>query len=81
MIHKNVEKIRKARGVTKTHLANKLDLTLQGYSHIASGDVRLDVERLKVIGLVLNVDPGIFFDDKLTESVIRDIDESLPKTS
>lgn len=83
MIHKNVEKIRKSKGVTMTHLASKLDLTLQGYSHIASGSVRLDVERLKVIGLVLNVDPGVFFDDKLTESVIGKIEGTkiLTKTS
>lgn len=76
MIHKNVERIRKAKGVTMTHLANKLDLTLQGYSHIASGNVRLDVERLKIIGLVLNVNPGIFFDNKLTDYVIKEIEST-----
>lgn len=83
MIHENVEKLRKAKGVSKTHLATKLDLTLQGYSHIAAGSVRLDAERLKVIGLVLNVDPGIFFEDKLTESVIKKIEEEtkIPQTS
>lgn len=73
MIHDNVEKFRKAKGVTMTHLADKLNLTLQGYRHIATGNVRLDAERLKIIGLVLDVDPGIFFDDKLTDSVILKI--------
>lgn len=71
LIHTNVEKIRIAKGVTKTFLANKIELSLQGYRHIAAGSVRLDVERLKTIGNVLNVDPSIFFDDKLTESVIN----------
>lgn len=70
MIYQNVERIRKAKGVTKTHLANSLNLTLQGYRHITSGNVRLDVERLKIISEVLGVDPGVFFDEKLTDCVI-----------
>lgn len=73
MIHKNVEKVRIAKGMTKTHLANKLNLSLQGYRHISSGEVRLDVERLKIIADVLEVDPGVFFDNELTESVINRI--------
>jgi transcriptional regulator with XRE-family HTH domain len=79
LIHTNVEKIRIAKGVTKTFLANKIELSLQGYRHIAAGSVRLDVERLKTIGKVLNVDPSIFFDDKLTESVIYDLRQSNEK--
>lgn len=81
MIHVNVERIRKAKGITKTYIANKLNLSLQGYRHIASGNVRLDAERLKIIGNALNVDPGIFFDDKLTESVIDEINSNkIPNT-
>lgn len=76
MIHENVEKIRAAKGITKTHIANKLNMSLQGYRHITSGEVRLDVERLKVIANVLGVNPGVFFDNKLTDSVIREIDMS-----
>jgi transcriptional regulator with XRE-family HTH domain len=74
MIHVNVEKIREAKGVTKTHMAKKLGLSLQGYRHITSGGARLDVERLKVISDVLNVSPEIFFDSKLTECVIKEMD-------
>lgn len=76
MVHINVEKIRRAKGVTKTHLANKLNLSLQGYRHITSGNVRLDVERLKVIANVLGVEPAIFFDNELTESVIKEIEKN-----
>ena len=71
MIYKNVERLRKAKGVTKTHLANSLHMSLQGYRHISSGSVRLDVERLKIIADVLGVEPAIFFDNQLTESVIN----------
>lgn len=70
MVHENVERIRKARGVTKTHLAKKLGMTLQGYRHIASGSVRLDVERLRILASALGVEPAVFLDDKLTETVI-----------
>lgn len=70
MVHENVEKIRKAKGITKTHIAKQLNLSLQGYRHMMNGDVRLDVERLKIIANVLGVNPSVFFDEKLTESVI-----------
>lgn len=70
MVHLNVEKLRIAKGISKTHLAKKMGLTLQGYTHIASGQVRLDVERLKTIANILEVDPAIFFNDELTDSVI-----------
>lgn len=71
MVHKNVERIRIAKGVSKTFLAKSADLTLQGYRHIASGNVRLDVERLKLFAIALDVDPSVFLDDRLTESVIK----------
>jgi len=76
MVHVNVEKIRVAKGITKTHIANKLKLSLQGYRHITSGEVRLDVERLKIIANVLGVNPAVFFENELTESVIRKIEQS-----
>lgn len=70
-VRENVKKIREARGVTKTFVANALGLSLQGYRYIEDGDVKLDVERMKKIGSVLCVDSAVFLDDKLTESVIK----------
>ncbi|MDG5787805.1 helix-turn-helix transcriptional regulator [Evansella sp. AB-P1] len=75
MIHDNVERVRKAKGITKTFIATQLGLSLQGYRHITSGEVRLDVERLSIIANILGVNPGIFFDEKLTESVIKVIEQ------
>jgi len=63
MIHKNVERIRAEKGVTKSHVANCLGMSLMGYSHIEAGKVRLDVERLKSISKILNTDVCIFFDN------------------
>lgn len=77
MIHENVEKIRKAKGVTKTYLAQRLNLSLQGYRHLASGEVKMDVERLKIIAVSLGVEPAIFFDSELTDSVINDIQKQI----
>lgn len=71
MVHDNVEKIRIAKGVTKTHVANKLGMSLQGYRHIVSGNIQLNVERLKIIAGVLGVEPAVFFDDELTNTVIE----------
>lgn len=81
MVHENVERIRLAKGITKTHIATALGLSLQGYRHITSGKVRLDVERLKIIAVVLGVDEAVFFKDKLTESVINEIKKMAPKTA
>lgn len=74
MIHDNVERIREARGVSKTHLGKSVGLSLQGYRHLASGIVPISGERLKVFAQVLCVDVAIFFDDQLTKSVTETID-------
>lgn len=73
MVHDNVRRIREAKGVTMTHVANKLGMSLQGYKHIETGTVRLDVERLKLISKTLAIDIEVFFDDELTESVIKNM--------
>ncbi|MEG6615344.1 helix-turn-helix transcriptional regulator [Peptococcaceae bacterium 1198_IL3148] len=71
-VRQNIEKLRVAKGITKTYVAGKLGLSLQGYRHIIAG-TSLDVERLKVIAEVLGVKPAVFFDNKLTDSVIRSL--------
>jgi len=70
-VHENIRRVRESRGVTKTFMANGLDMSLQGYRYLESGEVRLDVERMKKIGDLLRVDSAIFLDDKLTESAIK----------
>lgn len=66
----NIKRVRESKGVTKTHVANKLGMSLQGYRYLEDGEVRLDVERMKRIGDILSVDSTIFLDDSLTDSVI-----------
>jgi transcriptional regulator with XRE-family HTH domain len=72
MVADNIERIRKAKGITKTFLANRLGLSLQGYRYSVSSDTTLDAARIKKISMVFDVEPGIFFDDKLTETVINE---------
>ncbi|WP_211204977.1 helix-turn-helix domain-containing protein [Selenomonas noxia] len=69
-VNENIGRIRRAKGVTKTHVAKALGMSLQGYRYIENGDVRLDVERMKKIGDSLGVDSTVFLDDELTDSVI-----------
>lgn len=73
LVYKNVTRIREAKGVTKTAVARYLGMSLQGYSYLEKGETRLDVERLKRIAKKLGVNCAIFFDDKLTDCVIKDI--------
>lgn len=72
MVHENVAKIREAKGFTKTYIANYLGMSLMGYIHIESGNVRLDVERLRDISIILEVPIHVFFSHKLTETVIKE---------
>lgn len=69
-VRENIRRIREAKGITKTFVANALGMSLQGYRCLENGDVRLDVERMKKIASLLCVDSGVLLNDKLTESVI-----------
>lgn len=74
MVHENLKKIRIAKGVTQSHLANKLKVTPMTYGRLENGESKIDVERLKVLSVALDVDIVVFFDDKLTDSVISRVD-------
>lgn len=80
-VNENIEKIRKAKGVTKTFIANKLAMSLQGYRYLENGEVRLDVDRLQLIAKALGVDSAIFLDDKLTDSVIKRLNSNTKTTA
>ena len=47
-------------------------MSLQGYRYLENGESRLDVERLKLIAKKLGVNCSVFFDDKLTDCVIKE---------
>ena len=70
-VHTNLKALREAKGVTKTFLANGLGMSLQGYSYLENGEVNISVERIKEIARLLGEPVNVFFDDKLTETVIK----------
>lgn len=74
MVHKNLKKIRLAKGVTQAHLAKRLKISGMAYSRMENGITKIDVERLKIIAISLGVNIEVFFDDKLTESVVLLVD-------
>lgn len=74
-IHIRVEKVRKARGVTKTHLAKVCNKTVAWYSDVSKGKIRLTVNDLEKIAIGLNVDVKIFFDKKLSETLNSNVKE------
>lgn len=71
LIRDNVKDIRLAKGITGSHVARALDVSRQGYQSMENGSQEISSERLKIIGKVLNVRPAVFFDQRLTESVIK----------
>lgn len=74
MVHENLRKIRMAKGVTQSHLANKLDITSMSYSRMEKGESKIDVERLKLLAIALETEVGIFFSEELTNSVIKELE-------
>ncbi|HBJ02388.1 MAG TPA: XRE family transcriptional regulator [Lysinibacillus sp.] len=73
MVYENVKKIRVARGITKRHLAKGINVTEMTYGRIENGTSKLSAEHLKIIATLLGVHVAVFFEDKLTDSVIIEI--------
>ncbi len=73
MIRDNVRDIREAKGITGSHVAEKIGFTPQGYRHIEKGNSRLQAETLKSIAVVLEEPVSVFFDREQTESVLQRI--------
>ncbi|GGA31380.1 helix-turn-helix domain-containing protein [Psychrobacillus lasiicapitis] len=71
MVFENLKRIRLAKGVTQMHLSKKLGISNMAYSRMENGETKIDVERLRVIAVLLGVDINIFFDKELTEFVIE----------
>lgn len=68
----NVELIRQHRGIKKNKLARESDISPMAYSRLSNGQSKLSADLLVKFAEVLMVnDYNIFFDEKLTESVIN----------
>lgn len=70
-VYENVEMIREHRGITQTKMAKDAGISMQRMHRMLTGQSELTADVLKSISrtLIIN-DMNVFFDDKLTESVI-----------
>lgn len=69
--YENIELIRSARGVTKTKLARDAQMSDMNMHRILTGKTRMPADLVPVMATSLAIeDINVFFDDKLTDSVI-----------
>lgn len=81
MIHENIRLIRIAKGIKGSHVANTLGMSRSEYHDREVGKVRVGVEEMKVISDALGEGVDIFFDDKLTKSVLRKIKKEVGRNA
>lgn len=79
MVYKNIRKLRETFGITSRALAKQINKSEMAYSRLERGLTKVDAETLYNISIVLRVDINIFFDDKLTDSVIKNRELDLEK--
>lgn len=66
---KNIEIVRKNRGVTKTHIGKHCGKSGAWYGDIVKGRRRVYLSDLLLIAEALNEDVKIFFDQQLSETL------------
>ena len=52
-----IRKIRELKGYSQEYVASKLEMSQNNYSHIELDQVKINLDRLKEIGTILEVDP------------------------
>ncbi|SDH84085.1 DNA-binding transcriptional regulator, XRE-family HTH domain [Aneurinibacillus thermoaerophilus] len=67
-VHEMIRKIRKSKGITQIHVAEKLDMPVQTYNSYELGRRRITVELLREIASVLNEPIENFFEEKIYET-------------
>lgn len=73
-VQKNLKKIRTAKGVTQKAIAEFVGMHEMSYSRLENESKRIDPEVLVKAAKFLGVSINIFFDNKLTDSVIGDLE-------
>ncbi|GEN87202.1 helix-turn-helix transcriptional regulator [Oceanobacillus sojae] len=72
-IHKNVRAIRESKGITQTHVAKELGVTIQTYNSYEKGRTKLSAETLQKIAITLQEPIENFFNYKIYESKNKQI--------
>lgn len=74
-VYERIEDIRKSKGVTKTHIANRCGKTVSWYYGISVGRRIPDVNALQEIADALEVDVRLFFADGLSVTLNENSEE------
>lgn len=59
-----IRTLRELKGYSQDFMAEKLNVSQKTYSRLESGHVKLDIERLKEISEVLEVEPSALLDNE-----------------
>ncbi|MDP4108030.1 MAG: helix-turn-helix transcriptional regulator [Bacillota bacterium] len=73
LVHDNIRKVRIAKGIKQCHVYESLGITRQMYHLFEKQGKGNNAEKIEAIANILEEKPGIFFDDKLTDAVIRKV--------
>uniref|UniRef100_F4C689 Helix-turn-helix domain protein n=1 Tax=Sphingobacterium sp. (strain 21) TaxID=743722 RepID=F4C689_SPHS2 len=68
---------RKAKGLSQGDMANKLNIVLKTYQNIESGITRLDIERLKQIASLIDLNLSTVFNQSPETMAGRNIEKEL----
>lgn len=60
-----IKSVRNEKGYTQQFIAEKLGITVQGYSMKESGQRQISTDDIETIAKALDVSPSIFFEDNI----------------
>ncbi len=70
-VHDRVEQVRMRKGVSKAHIARKCGHSISWYSDLSKGRRGMSVKALQDIAVALEVNAKIFFDDDISDTLIK----------
>lgn len=72
-VQNNIRRIREAKGIAQNAVAKQLNYSAMRYSNLENTNKTIDPDVISPIARFLGVEPGVFFDNGLTDSVINSL--------
>lgn len=79
LVHDNIRKVRIAKGIRQNFIYEGLGISRQMYALFEKYGKGNNAEKIQAIAELLGEAPGIFFDDKLTDAVIKEARKGVGK--
>jgi transcriptional regulator with XRE-family HTH domain len=73
LVHNNIRKIRIAKGINPKRVYEGLGISREMYSRFENHGNGNNAEKIEAIAKILEEEAGIFFNDELTEAVIKKV--------